>query len=59
MDLAARRRACVEFRAKLKRDTGTSLTAAAVEQVLGRGLHPSTSQLNLSRVWHNKTPYTP
>jgi len=26
---------------------------------LNRGLHSSTSQLNLSRVWHNKTPYTP
>ena len=24
-----------------------------------RGLHSSTSQLNLSRVWHKKTPYTP
>jgi len=27
--------------------------------VVGRGLHSSTSQLNLSRVWHKKTPYTP
>jgi hypothetical protein len=26
---------------------------------LGRGLHSSTSQLNLSRVWHKKTPCTP
>ena len=26
---------------------------------LGRGLHSSTSQLNLSRVCHKKTPYTP
>jgi len=25
----------------------------------GRGLHSSTFQLNLSRVWHKKTPYTP
>ena len=25
----------------------------------GRGLHSSTSQLNLSRVCHKKTPYTP
>jgi len=25
----------------------------------GRGLHSSTSQLNLSRVGHKKTPYTP
>ena len=25
----------------------------------GRGLHSSTSQLNLSRVWHKKTPCTP
>jgi len=24
----------------------------------GRGLHSSTSQLNLSRVCHKKTPYT-
>ena len=24
-----------------------------------RGLHSSTSQLNLSRVWHKTTPYTP
>jgi len=28
-------------------------------RALGRGLHSSTSQLNLSRVCHNKTPYTP
>jgi hypothetical protein len=27
--------------------------------VAGRGLHSSTSQLNLSRVCHKKTPYTP
>jgi len=27
--------------------------------MLGRGSHSSTSQLNLSRVWHKKTPYTP
>jgi len=25
----------------------------------GRGLHSSTSQLNLSRVYHKKTPFTP
>jgi hypothetical protein len=25
----------------------------------GRGLHSSTSQLNLSRVFHKKPPYTP
>jgi len=25
----------------------------------GRGLHSSTSQLNLSRVWQKKIPYTP
>jgi len=25
----------------------------------GRGLHSSTSQLNLSHVRHKKTPYTP
>jgi hypothetical protein len=27
--------------------------------VEGRGLHSFTSQLNLSRVCHKKTPYTP
>jgi hypothetical protein len=27
--------------------------------MLGRGSHSSTSQLNLSRVCHKKTPYTP
>ena len=27
--------------------------------VVGRGLHSSTYQLNLSRVCHKKTPYTP
>jgi hypothetical protein len=26
---------------------------------IGRGLHSSTSRLNLSRVCHKKTPYTP
>jgi hypothetical protein len=30
----ARRRACVAFRAKLSRDTGTDLTAAACEELL-------------------------
>jgi len=33
-----------------------ALTRAAVPQV--RGLHSSTSLLNLSRVCHKKTPYT-
>ena len=32
---------------------------AALAGVLGRGLHSSTSQLNLSRVCHTNTPYTP
>ena len=116
MDPAARRRACVAFRAKLSRDTGVNLTAAecavlvdetcegeggeqvslqsapglfygclgasianhqALARILpdqkrmswwcyreaaevhGRGLHSFTVQLNLSRVWHKKTPYTP
>ena len=27
--------------------------------LMGRGLHSSTSQLNMSRVCHKKTPYTP
>jgi TPR repeat protein len=31
----------------------------AYVNVAGRGLHSSTSQLNLSRVCHKKTPYTP
>ena len=58
MDPEARRRACVdEFRVKLRRDTGTNLTAAVCEELLGetfggrlslesdpgRGLHSSTS----------------
>jgi len=38
MDPEARRRACVEFRAKLSRDTGVSLTAAACEALLGHEL---------------------
>jgi len=29
------------------------------ELLVGRGLHSSTSQLTLSRVSHNKPPYTP
>jgi hypothetical protein len=32
---------------------------AAMPVVVGRGLHSSTFQLNLSRVRHTKTPYTP
>jgi len=35
MDPEARRRACVEFRAKLSRDTGANLTATECEEVLG------------------------
>jgi len=31
----ARRRACVEFRVKLSRDTGTNLPAAVCEELLG------------------------
>jgi hypothetical protein len=40
-----------------------SAAAAEPSAVCGgtctRGLHSSTAQFNLSRVWHNKTPYTP
>ena len=32
---------------------------AAVAEEAGRGLHSFTFQLNLSRVSHTKTPYTP
>ena len=42
--------------------TGTAkinATAASWALPTGRSLHPSTSQLNLSRVCHTKTPYTP
>jgi len=35
MDPEARRRACVEFRVKLSRDTGVNLAAAACESLLG------------------------
>jgi hypothetical protein len=35
MDPVARRRACVEFRAKLSRDTGTDLPLAQCESLLG------------------------
>jgi hypothetical protein len=35
MDSEARRRACIEFRVKLSRDTGVTLTAADSEKVLG------------------------
>jgi hypothetical protein len=35
MDPEARRRACVAFRAKLSRDTGVILPAAACEALLG------------------------
>jgi len=35
MDPEARRRACEEFRDKLGRDTGTHLTAAACQELLG------------------------
>ena len=38
MEPEARRRACEEFRAKLCRDTGTDLTAAACEELLGATL---------------------
>ena len=31
----------------------------AATAILGGGLHSSTFQLNLSRVCHKKTPYTP
>ena len=36
----------------------SELYAMALD-VIGRGLHLSSSQLNLSRVCHKKTPYTP
>jgi len=35
MDPEARRRACAAFRVKLSRDTGTNLTAAVCEELLG------------------------
>jgi hypothetical protein len=35
MDPAARRRACVAFRVKLRRDTGVDLAAAVCERLLG------------------------
>jgi len=38
MEPASRRRACVEFRAKLSRDTGVNLPAAACEALLGQTL---------------------
>ena len=33
--------------------------SAMGKQAMGRALHSSTPQLNLSRVCHKKTPYTP
>jgi hypothetical protein len=35
------------------------ISLAAASGVAGRGLHPFTFQLNLSRVKHTKTPYIP
>jgi len=43
MDPGAWRRACVEFRAKLRRDTGTNLAAAACEGLLGLQLQLDTT----------------
>ena len=43
MDPEAWRRECVEFRAKLRRDTGTNLTAAACEGLLGLQLQLDTT----------------
>jgi TPR repeat protein len=39
MDPAARHHACVEFHAKLSRDTGVNLAAAACEELLGATIH--------------------
>jgi hypothetical protein len=41
MDPEARRRACVELRAKLSRDTGTNLTTATCEQLLRKTFRPA------------------
>ena len=38
---------------------GLVIILTACLSIYGRGLHSSTSQLNLSRVRHTKTPYTP
>ena len=47
MDPAARRRACVAFRAKLRRDTGANLTAAACEELLGGSFAWRGQQISL------------
>ena len=39
--------------------TALAFTADCGRLITGRGLHSSRSQLNLSRVRLNKTPYTP
>jgi hypothetical protein len=44
MDPEAQRRACVEFRAKLSRDTEVNLTAAACEQLLGGTFVPDSGE---------------
>jgi len=36
-----------------------SAAVASDATPMTRGLHSFPFQLNLSRVWHNKTPYTP
>ena len=33
--------------------------AEVTKEAWGTGLHSLTFQLNLSRVWHTNTPYTP
>jgi len=40
MDPEAMRRACVAFRVKLSRDTGTNLDASEVAQFLDKDIHP-------------------
>jgi hypothetical protein len=43
MDIEARRRVCVEFRVKLRRDTGANLAAAVCEALLGLKLKVADS----------------
>ena len=51
MDPEARRRACVEFRAKLSRDTGVNLTAVTSEALVGATFEGTTLQSNPGRFY--------
>jgi hypothetical protein len=55
----ARRRACVEFRVKLSRDTGTNLSAAACEGLMATTFiydgEPVSLQSNPGRGLHPST----